>query len=212
MKDEIIFTQREWNDLVTPGYEGANGDGNMIQCLARLPNLLQRCKELLPRTCFSESNFTGLKSEVLYLRQNSETIIIELRDRFYTINTDSTPVTIRDHIQAHYSCTYGMGLATGIILNCILGMLEDDRIRLHEESSHHSNEIIQLAESTVKYQPLGSIAMILCLSVAWLGAPDPATKERVKTLLSSYEGACLGISASNLSADLERLKKRFALQ
>lgn len=212
MKDEIILTQQEWNDLVMPGYEGAKGDGNMIQCLARVPNLLQLCKDLLPRTCFSEPRFTRVKSEVLSLRQNNETIIIELRDRLYTINMDSTPVTLHAHIHAHYLCIYGMGLATGIILNCILGMLEDDCIRLHEESSHHSNEIFQLAESAVKYQPLGSVAMILCLSVAWLGAPDPATKERVKTLLSSYEGACLGTSASNLSADLERMKKRFVLQ
>ena len=124
---------------------------------------------------------------------------------------DSTPVTIRDHIHAHYLCIYGMGLATGIILNCILAMLEDDCLRLHEESSHYSNEIFQLAESAVKYQPLGSIAIIFCLSVAWLGAPGPASKERIKTLLSDYVAACLGRSASNLSADLERLKKRFAL-
>lgn len=206
MKDEIIFTQQEWNELVMSGYEGATGDGNVIQCLARVPNLLQRCKELLDPTCFSEPTFTRLKSEVLSLRQNSETIIMESRDRLYTINMDSTPVTIREHIQV------GMGLATGIILNCILDMLEDDCLRLHKESSHYSNEIVQLAESAVKYQPLGSVAIILCLSVAWLGAPDPAFKERIKTLLSSYVEACLGRPASNLNADLERLKKRFTLQ
>lgn len=195
-----------------PGYEGANGDGNVIQCLARVPSLLQRCKDSLPRTCFSEPTLTKLKSEVLSLRQNSEKIIMESRDRLYNVNMDSTPLTIREHIQAHYLCIYGMGLGTGIILNCMLAMLDDDYLRLQEESSRYSNEIFQLAESAVKYQPLGSVAIILCLSVAWLGAPDPAFKERIKTLLSKYVLACLGRPASNLNADLERLKKRFALQ
>ena len=212
MKDETVLTQQEWNELVMPGYEGATGDGNMIQCLARVPNLLQRCKELLPRTQLSESTFTRLKSEVLSLHQNSQTVIMELCDRLCTINMDSTPIALYAHIHAHYLRIYAMGLATGIILNCILGMLEDDCVRLREELSHHSNEITQLAESAVKYQPLGSAAMILCLSVAWLGAPDQASKERTKSLLFDYEGACLGTTASDLAADLERLEKRFTVQ
>ncbi len=212
MKEETVLTQQEWNELVMPGYEGANGDGNMTQCLARVPTLLQLCKELLPRTHFSESTFTRLKSEVLSLRQNSQTIVMELCDRLCTINMDSTPIALHDHIHAHYLRIYGMGLATGIILNCILSMLEDDCVRLREESSRHSNEIIQLAESAVKYQPLGSAAMILCLSVAWLGAPDQASKERTKSLLFEYERACLVTTAPDLTADLERLEKRFAVQ
>lgn len=207
-----MLTQQEWNELVMPGYEGANGDRDMIQCLARVPTLLQRCKELLPRTHFSESTFTRLKSEVLSLRQNSKTIIMELCDRLCTINMDSIPIALHAHIHAHYLRIYGMGLATGIILNCILSMLEDDCVHLREDSSRYSNEIIQLAASAVKYQPLGSAAMVLCLSVAWLGAPDQASKERTKSLLFDYEGACLVTTASDLTADLERLGKRFAVQ
>ena len=211
MKEETVLTQQEWNVLVMPGYEGANGDGNMIQCLARVPNLLQRCKVLLPRTHFSESTFMRLKSEVHSLCQNSQIIIVELCDRLCNINMDSIPIALYAHIHAHYLCIYGMGLATGIILNCILGVLEDDSVRLRKELSHHSNEIIQLAESAVKYQPLGSAAMSLCLSVAWLGAPDPASKERAKSLLFDY-GGWFGTTESDLTADLERLEKRFALK
>ena len=195
-----------------PGYEGAQDDGKVMECLARIPNLLQRGKDLLPRTHFPDPHFTKLKSEVTSLRQNSKRIIMGLRDRLYNINTDSTPVTLRSHIHAHYLRMYGMGLATGIILNCILSVLEEDCLQLHEESSHHSNEIFQLAESAVRYQPLGSVVMILCLSVARLGAPELATKDRVKSLLSNYIEACLGIAGLDLIADLERMKKRFTLQ
>lgn len=207
MKDEVLFTQQEWYYLVVPGYEGAKGDENMIQCLARVPNILQRCKGVLPSTSFME-----LKHEVESMRQNCKAIIEMLRNRLNTIDMDSVPTTLHAHIQAHYSCIYAMGLAMGIILNCLLGMLEVDRAQLCEDSSHYSDEIVRLAEPAVKYQPLGSAAMVPCLGVAWLGAPDSATKDRAKSMLYGYERACLGIPSSDLTADLERMTTRFTLK
>ncbi|KAI9808075.1 MAG: hypothetical protein M1827_007517 [Pycnora praestabilis] len=212
MKDEVTLTQQEWNDLVLPGYDGANGDGSILQCLARVPNLLQRCREVLPYIPFLRPTFIGLKDEVEFLSQNCKAIIVLLRDRLGTINENSAPTTFHAHIHAHYIPIYCMGLATGVILNCILNMLEDDHIWLGEESSRYSNEIFQLAKSAVKFQPLGSAAMILYLSVAWLGAPDSGSKDRVRSLLYDYERACLGLSPSDLTADLERLSTRFILE
>lgn len=209
MKDELVLTRQQWNDLVLSGYEGAKGDGNMIQCLARVPHELQRCKEVLPCTPFTQTTVMELKHEVQSLRQSCKSIIAGLCHRLDAIDECSIPITLRSHIHAHYACIYGMGLATGILLNCILGMLGDDCIGLCEESAHHSNEILQLAKIAVKYQPLGSAAMILCLSAAWLGAPDSTTKDGVRSLLSDYERACLGLFQSDLTADLERLSARF---
>ena len=212
MKDKVHFTQQEWNDLVTNGLDGTNVNGRMMQCLARIPNLLQRCKKALSCAPLLESTITELRCEIESLRQDCKAIIAELRDRLDTFNMNPAPITLGAHIYASYLCLCGMGLATGVILNCILDALDDDGIRLCDESSHYSNEIFQLAVSAVKYQPLGSVAMISFLSVAWLGAPDSATKERVKALLSDYGRACLGSSASDLTADLERMATRFTLK
>ena len=181
----------------------------MIQCLARVPNILQLCREASPCALLSESALLELKYEIQSMRQDCKAMTVELRDRLSTFNLNSAPVTLRAHVHALYLSLYGMGLATGIILNCILNMLGDDCVRLCEESSHYSSEIFQVAKSAVKYQPLGSLAMVIWLVVAWLGAPNSDTKERVHSLLSDYQRACAGSSASNLTADLESIRTRF---
>lgn len=214
MKDEMVLNQQEWDALVMPGYEGASGDGDMMQCLARVPALLQRGKEILSRVAFSESDFMTFKKEVTALRQESQAINTRLRDRLEPTSMDLLPIALYPYLHAHYLSIYGISLATTIIISCILGRLENDHdaFRLHQESSHHAENILHLAEIAIQYQPLGSAVMILCLSAAWLGASNPATREQVKGLLVDYQSACLGISDMEPVAQLEQLERRFTLQ
>ena len=215
VKETILFTDQEWKDLVMCDFNGTNVDGKTIQCLARVPNILQRCKTRGPSTTLVS---TGLKHEIESLRQDVKAVIVELRDRLNTVNMDLAPKPLKAHIHAHCLCIYVMGLATGVILNCLLNMLEGECFHRCEESSHYANEMFQSAKSAEKYLPLGSLAMVLFLGFAWLGAPDSAievgsaTKKRIESLLNDYEKACQLPRASNMCTDLETMKTRFTLR
>lgn len=80
------------------------------------------------------------------------------------------------------------------------------------ESYHWSHEIFDLAEAAVKFQPLGSAAMIFCLYVAWIGTPGEDIRDGIKALLVDYEKACLGhASSTDPRAALESIERRFRL-
>ncbi|KAL8677132.1 MAG: hypothetical protein Q9186_006407 [Xanthomendoza sp. 1 TL-2023] len=115
-------------------------------------------------------------------------------------------------MHAHYLRSLGLAMATGIILNCVLSGLEGTTDWIREESSSWSEEITHLSHLATEYRPLGSMAMILCLRIAWMGAVSPGAKREIEDLLFDYDKACLGSPAQSLSCDMTRAMRRFTLQ
>lgn len=212
LKDEVAFTPQEWRDLVTVDVNNASAVRNPIKSLARIPHLLQRCRNVLPCLAVPDQKVMDLKSDLEHLRQDCSTLIAELRAWVKTIKTSPTMNQIEAHIHAQGLKLYAMGLATGIITNCILGGLEDDCIWLSSESSYYSSEIYQSALSAMKYLPLGALAMLIFLRLAYLGALEPDKKEQIESLRFDYDMACWGSPLSDLEKDQGALTTRFAFK
>lgn len=121
------------------------------------------------------------------------------------------PAVLSNHLQAHYFRSLAMALGVGIILNCVLSGLEGTSTTICEESVLWSEEIVQLAEICTIYRPLGSMAMLIALRMAWPGAGCAAAKERIESLLVEY-GACVGLTEETECGDLGQMQRRWTLQ
>ncbi|KAL8949735.1 MAG: hypothetical protein Q9222_004181 [Ikaeria aurantiellina] len=209
--DRIQFTPEEWKTLVGEEIDPTATDGKWFQGLAKVPDLMQRCKSALNRHQHSVSQLLSLQYEARSLLQRFEAVIEEFRGRMerYKKMSDTGPLT--DMIKAHHLRTLGLGLSAGIMLNTILGRLDAYDQSLNENSSHWSQEINQLAEAAIKYRPLGSLAFVLCLSLAWVGAADAQGRQWSETLLADYNLACLGNVSPDMHSELEKTRRRFTL-
>jgi hypothetical protein len=214
VNDKIRFSQQEWKCLVESGLEGGGIDGDWFRYLACLPDLMQRCKRALHcSSIISDTSLLDLKSETNSLLEDCKINITALRDRLTAFEEDPTPFRMTAFLHAHRVRLLSLALTTGIILSCILSSLSGKPLRLCSQSSQWSHEILHLAEVAVRYQPLGSMAMILCLRVAWIGTASENIREKIKTLLADYEKACQGHpSSTDLTANLEWMERRFTLK
>lgn len=173
---------------------------------------MQRSKAALILHDPPSLHLLGLELETRSLLEDCNPIITTLRERLQAYDPSSKPGELRDHIHAHYLRSLGLALGTGIVLNCVLGGLEGTSDCICEASSLWSEEIIHLSQAATKYRPLGSMAMLLCLRIAWMGATSDDAKERIEALLHDYTIACLGIPTEGQRAGLTRGMRRFTLQ
>ena len=211
------MTQQQWKDLVYNTIDISTIDGQMMKCLAQLPDLMDRGRHALRSLSLPDPVLVGIQEEVRDLRHSFGSNLESLRNRW--IDTDSSiamqyPGFMQQKpiIHAHFSRSYGMALALGIILNCMLAALDGNISEFDEESSQLSNEVLNLAEIVDQYRPLGTMYMILCLVAAWVGTKGWAQRAFLKMRLTSYIKDVHGPSAKGPSADLERIEKRFYLK
>ncbi|KAL8715702.1 MAG: hypothetical protein Q9220_000369 [cf. Caloplaca sp. 1 TL-2023] len=210
--ETIQFSPEEWKYLIGDEVDPTATDGKWFQCLAHIPELMKQCKAALntqPRSIFQ---LLGLQYEARSLLDKCETYIKEFRDRMNRFIENALPGPLTENIKAHHLRTLGLGLSTGIILNCILGRLDVYDESLAETSSRWSEEINQLSEVAAKYRPLGALAMVLCLSMAWVGAGNPQTRQWSEELIVDYHRVCIGKVSHCWRADLEKHRKRFTLR
>lgn len=173
---------------------------------------MKRCRVALSRYHYPETIILGLKLEADLLRKDCRSIITVLRDRLASFDEASAPAQFADHLHAHHLRSLGLALSTGVILNCNIHVLESESVYTCEESSQWSKEILELARVAIKYLPLGSLSMVLCLTIVWISATDAEIKETTLALLSDYERAYLGKGAIYWTAGLEGMRKRFILE
>ncbi|KAL9601232.1 MAG: hypothetical protein Q9219_002637 [cf. Caloplaca sp. 3 TL-2023] len=184
---------REWSIINEQGRKPqTDPDGRWFNCLAAVPDLIQRCQSAIRLHRPPSSYLLSLEFETRGLLHDCEQIITVLRGRLQKLDTGSIPSGVNSHLHALYLKSLGLALGTGIILHLMLSGLEGMPHHVSEESSLWSEEIVRLSRLAVKYQPLGAMAMTLCLQFAWLGAPNADAKVNVETLLCEYNGACLG--------------------
>ena len=211
MNEKINLTPQEWKILVGSEVGKDSSGENWFQYMACVPELMQRCRAALNSRTVSTAHLEDLTLETSSLLEGCKTIIKTLRDRLEQYKLDFRPAELAVKLHAHYVRSLALALTTGIILDCISSRLEGVGMGKHE-SSRWAREIVQLAEVATRYQPLGSLIMIFCLHTAWVGATDAGTMEKIKTLLADYDRVCLGRSATDFDAELEKTRKRFSLE
>lgn len=217
MNGKVQFTQQEWKDLVENELDDNGIDGRMMCCLARLPDMMHRGRDALNDTQGRQLALLELREEMLSLRDDSRAIIEGLRDRSCAIDAkiasgDWIPTGLAAIAPAHCSSGYGLGLAAGVLINCVLGSLGTNDIDLREESGQMAAEIVRLAGILTKYQPLASASMVICLGAAWVGVTDAFVRERTQELLADYVTTFSTHEVFLSTADLEYLVRRFTLQ
>ena len=211
------MTQQQWKDLVYNQIDIDNIDGQMMKCLARLPDLMHRGRCTLRSSSLPTTHLLEVQKEVRALRDSFGPTLESLRQRWN--DTDITIATqfpefihSRSIIHAHFSRSYGMALAVGIILNCMLAALDGNAHEVSQASAQLSDEVLDLADAVDQYRPLGTIYMVLCLAAAWVGATNPEKKIIIEIRLVDYKTDVLGPVATHYPAGLELIETRFSLK
>ena len=217
INSQVSMTKQQWRDLVYNHIDTDTPDGQMMHCMAQLPDLMYRGRCILRSSSSIPSAILGMREEVRSLRDSFAPHLESLRERW--MYTDSNIATQYPEfaaqkaiIHAHFSRSYGLALAIGIMLNCVTAALEGDIREFSTESSQLSDEIVRLAEAVNQYRPLGTVYMVLCLAAAWVGAVDPAKRAIIEPILVAYIRDVQGPSATTMSIGLELLEKKFTLR
>ena len=207
------MTSQQWKDLVYNDYDNGTIDGQMMRTLAYLPDIMSRGRFALKTPPLLCSSLTELQQEVRALHESYAECLKSLRDRWQDIDLSQygSP-RWKAIIHAHFSRSYGMGLCTGIILNCILMGLEGDNDVIRQESSKFADEALALAEIANQYRPLGAVYILVVLVTAWVGAIEPETREILRERLLEFQKDVQGPSANTSVADLKGIEGRFYLR
>ncbi|KAL8672374.1 MAG: hypothetical protein Q9168_003146 [Polycauliona sp. 1 TL-2023] len=213
LADTIHLTSREWKILNAGAPENFHKylDGQWFTCIANVPDLIQRSKAALILYEPPSTNLLALELEVVTLLDELKPIISRIRDRSNTFDKTAVPVALSDHLQAHYLRSLALALGVGIILNCVLSGLEGTPTIICEESTLWSDEIVQVAEICLMYRPLGSMSILIALQMAWAGAVQLESKERIESLLVEY-AACVGLTEKSECGDLGQMRRRWTLE
>jgi hypothetical protein len=210
---KVQMTSQQWRDLVYNEIDNDTIDGQMMKCLAYLPDLMSRGRQVLKTPSVPFSSRLEFQQEVRNLHESFGVVLKSLRDRcqYMDLSSFESP-RMKAIIHAHFSRSYGMALSTGIILNCILIGFEGDTGGIRQESSMLADESLALAEVANQYRPLGAIYVLVCLVTAWVGAIEPMKREKIRERLLDYQKDVQGPSATTSVADLEALERRFYLE
>ena len=182
--------------------QGDNVDSKWMQSLARLPDIMQRGQDAVENPCVPPSTLLQLIHEIRSLHAEYQPILTELRERFCGPGGNMALFTqdfadISPNLVAHFSRTYGLGLMVGIIMNSILNALDHETLHLRQDSAQMADEILQLAEFSRQYRPLGAMY--------------PETKAEIRAVLLDYHKDLQGSRAHVSITELEWLVKRFNL-
>ena len=203
--DNIQLSQREWRDLVLSKLDNSTVVTAWLTYLATVPDLRRRCMYAMRyASTMSSPSLTELALETKKTLERCGTDIIELRERLNGM-TGSLYV---DRLRS-----LSMALFTGIIFSCMYHALSCRPLSSDSEVAQWSREMLQLAYVAIKYRPLGSMTMIFCLEVAWVGAADELVRGEIKARLLEYHRECMGqLTEAELTESLGFTARRFLLR
>lgn len=155
-----------------------------MQSLARVSDLLQRGRDAIQEG----HSIRGLWQESMILYNMMKITLQELHHRLknWTASESCPSALVAVKTRAHYQRTYALGLATSIILNCVLGGFGADDINLDIEAQEFSQKIIALSVQVAVFRPIAASYMTFCFVTAWGGATDVETKMQAENLLRDY--------------------------
>ncbi|KAF7909336.1 uncharacterized protein EAF01_003054 [Botrytis porri] len=140
-----------------------------LQTLAKVPEYLRYPEEYLPEI---KSTYAQMKIDLSTMRNSLD----KLRQAPHTR-------TLHSRFQAAYSLI----LSFANLLNSLLRVSSDDHTSLIPESVCFVEETIVLAEDALEYRPLGSSAMPMVLTTAWVATSDISRRIRIEKLLTEYQ-------------------------
>ncbi|KAL8842043.1 MAG: hypothetical protein Q9176_002981 [Flavoplaca citrina] len=213
LTNNIQLSTREWKILSEGTFGGHDNapDVKWFMCITDVPDLIQRSKAALILHEPPSLHLLSLELEVRALLDHIRPVITRLRDRFDNFDAKSFPEKLSDQLRAHYMRSLAMGLGVGIVLNCVLSGLEGTPTVVCDESVLWSDEIVRIAELAVVYRPLGSMAMLIALRMAWSGVWLRESKARIEELLKEY-GLSVGLTEDSDCSDLGPMQRRWTLQ
>ena len=209
------MTQQEWKDLVHNQIDSGSIDGQMMRCLAQIPDLMHRGRNALRSGSLLPEALLAIREEVRSLHDSFTPVLGSLRERWLHTD-DSIAVQYPDFkahkaiIHSHYSRSYGLALALGIIFNCMLSTLEVSNESFTTDSEELADEVITLGVVVDQYRPLGTVYMVLCLAAAWVGTKSESKKVALEMHLTAYIRDLQGPSAKP-AVSLTFLEKRFSM-
>lgn len=90
-------------------------------------------------------------------------------------------------LHSRFQAAYSLVLSFANIMNSILRIFPHDDTSLFSEAQGFVEETIALAEDALQYRPLGSSAMPLVLTTAWVATQDISQRSRIEELLAGYQ-------------------------
>ncbi|TGO49889.1 hypothetical protein BOTNAR_0413g00010 [Botryotinia narcissicola] len=140
-----------------------------LQTLAKVPEYLRYPKEYL----------SEIKSTYIQMKIDLST----MRNTLDKLGQAPHTRTLHSRFQAAYSLI----LSSANLLNSLLRVLSEDHTSIIPESVRYIDETIVLAEEALEYRPLGSSAMPLVLTTAWVATSDVSRRIRIEKLLIEYQ-------------------------
>jgi hypothetical protein len=183
----------------------------MLCCLARVPDIMQRGRDTLGAKGQSDQ----LREETRSLYETFKVTLSQLQARWIAIETpgaiDEYPPVVLLQLHAHYQRSYGLGLAIGIILNCVLSAFGSEDSQVMVESTYFAREITALAEQATRYRPLGASYIVLCLMAAWIGNTDKSLRLLIEKLLGEYQQDFAHRYMEDLTVELDGMSHHIRL-
>ena len=167
--------------------DGATSIGQMMRCLARLPDLIRRGTII----SHGEGEDLELLGETRTFYQTCKALLGDLRHGFeetqgpVAYGASQSPATVQ--AQAYRQSSYGLGLTIVIIFSCVLSALDIGNTELASERTYFSEEILALVEPAARFRPVGASYMVLCLIVAWAGTTDCSVRSLAEAALGDYQ-------------------------
>lgn len=188
----IMFSDEEWVAMFDSKLHELSPEGQVVQCLTRLPNLMRRTKVALTGDLEDFAKLPDLRREAHSIREDLELPVSKLRERWHDNKDKSAAAAQRatSELGALWHChilrTYAFGLAVAIFINEGRLALYLDASEIVQESHVYALEILELANMASQYRPLGGYAMSVCLLAAEIGAADVETRESIRMLRIEY--------------------------
>ncbi|KAL4948976.1 hypothetical protein BDW69DRAFT_198472 [Aspergillus filifer] len=183
----IDLTPQEWKDLVESDMDSNISEGKMLHCLARIPNILHRARNLNPcnptkietETETANDSIFAIQEEIEDLYATTRAICDEFRARLLELEALGSlhavaalhPLQVRPVVlHAQYQRTYGFAIMIALYLNYILVGLsvdtEDLGGTLKPDAVYLAQEMLDIAENAVIYRPFAAAFVPLGLVAA----------------------------------------------
>ncbi|EXJ71589.1 uncharacterized protein A1O5_05397 [Cladophialophora psammophila CBS 110553] len=204
----IYFSDQEWVAMFDNQLHELSPEGQAVQCLTRVPNLMRRSKAALTGDLYHQAELPDLKEQAHNLRADLEPALSKLRRRWLK-NSANSDILVPGKPQlaglwhCHFLRTYCLGLAIAIFINEARLALCLDAPDIVQESHGFALEILDLARIAAQYRPLGASAVSICLLAAELGAGDVETKTAARRLRIEYARDFHGVREVEDCQDLQ---------
>ncbi|KAL8870571.1 MAG: hypothetical protein Q9174_003419, partial [Haloplaca sp. 1 TL-2023] len=150
INEKINFTKEEWQLLILNKLHDLNIDGEWVQWLARVPEFLQRTKDMDYSSAFE---YQALVTEVSSLCERCRANVEALRFRMVNFTGAQVAPELVSHFHTNNLRILALTMGAGIILNRIMSALLPMDM-MHAEESHQWAQEINQIQAT--YKPIPS--------------------------------------------------------